>query len=84
MLGHPRLGTPSPLCRRCNSPCSKFWRGAIHFFLLLILMWEPITKLAFPPARYWLSSHNDNREATASSQLRTESFELRRGSRLLC
>jgi hypothetical protein len=38
-----------------------------------MLLLEPITKLAFPLACYWLVKHNDDK---ASSQLRTESFEL--------
>ena len=60
-----------------NSPCRMVWRRAIHFFLLLICFCgSQSPSWLLPLAHYWLVQHNDDRSATASSQLCTQSVEL--------
>ena len=68
---------PPILLGDLSSPCRRVWRRAIHFLLVAIRFCgsQPLSWL-LPLACYWLVWHNDDREATSSSQLRTESFEL--------
>ena len=70
-----RLGSPAHSAGGLSSPCRRFWRRAIHFFLVSLCFCgsqSPIgSRWLFPLARYWLVQHNDDRVATESSQSRT-------------
>ena len=72
-----RLGSPAHSAGDLSLPCRRGLRRAIHFFLLPIhFCGSQLASWLFPLACYWLFQYNDDREAIASSQLRTESFEL--------
>ena len=63
-----RLGSPAHSAGDLSSPCTRVWRRAIHLFLLLIrFCGSQSPSRLLPLAR---------REATASSQSRTESVEM--------
>ena len=73
MVVAPRLGTPRLFCQRC----SRVWRGAINFFLLLIhFCGSQSPSWLFPLARYWQFSNQGStslpfsRNATGSVKQR--------------
>ena len=54
-LSETRLGSPGHSAGHFNLPCSRVWRGAIHFFLLPIrFLREQISKLPFQDSRCFI------------------------------
>ena len=67
-----RLRSPAHSAADLSLPCRRVWRRAIHFFLVsFYFCGVQITKLAFPPGALLVGLTQCDREAMASSQLRT-------------